>query len=146
MPVTRFALVRKIGRLKPEFLLKTSTARLMCVSRFLFANDLVYRVATHTAQRPPDEVHEDAKSHLAVAVPKCVGPTRDPRFILNMDQTNCQFGNSPKNTINQRGARTIKPKMPIEPVIVVGADQISSAAVTWTPLSVAMANGRCPTG
>jgi hypothetical protein len=79
----------------------------MCVSRSLFANNLVHRVATHTAQRPPEEVHEDAKSHLAVAVPKCVGPTRDPRFILNMDQTNCKLGNSPKNTINQRGARTI---------------------------------------
>jgi hypothetical protein len=79
----------------------------MCVSRFLFTNNLVHPVATHTAQRPPDEVHKDAKSHLAVAVPKCVGPTRDPRFILNMDQTNCQFGNSPKNTISQRGTRTI---------------------------------------
>ena len=31
-----------------------------------------------TAQRPPDEVHEDAKSHLVVAVPKCVGPTCNP--------------------------------------------------------------------
>jgi hypothetical protein len=31
-----------------------------------------------TAQHPPDEVHEEAKSHLVVAVPKCVGPTRNP--------------------------------------------------------------------
>jgi hypothetical protein len=86
---------------------KSSTARLMCVSCFLFANNLVHHVATHTAQRPPDEVHEDAKSHLALAVPKCVGPTHDPRFILNMDQTNSKFGNSPSSTINQRGTRTI---------------------------------------
>ena len=107
MPVTRFALVRKIGRLKPEFLLKSSTARLMCISRFLSVNNLVHRVATYTAQCPPDEVHEDAKSHLVVAVPKCVGPTRDPRFVLNMDQTNSKFGNSPGQTIDQRGARTI---------------------------------------
>jgi hypothetical protein len=107
MPVTRFALVRKIGRLKREFLLKSSTARLMCISRFLSVNNLVHHVAIHTAQRPPDEVHEDAKSHLVVAVPKCVGPTRDPRFVLNMDQTNSKFGNSPGQTIDQRGARTI---------------------------------------
>jgi hypothetical protein len=107
MPVTRFALVRKIGSLKPAFLEKTSSARLMCVSRFLAVNFLVHRVATHTAQRPPEEVHEDAKSHLVLAVPKCVGPTRDPRFILNMDQTNSKFGNSPGHTINQRGACTI---------------------------------------
>ena len=107
MPVTRFALVRKIGSLKPEFLLKSSSARLMCVSRFLAANNLVHRVATHTAQRPPEEVHEDEKSHLVLAVPKCVGPTCDPRFILNMDQTNSKFSNSPGQTIDQRGACTI---------------------------------------
>jgi transposase-like protein len=107
MPVTRFALVRKIGRLKPEFLLKSSAARLMCISCFLSVNNLVHRVATHTAQRPPDEVHEDSKSHFVVAVPKCVGPTRDPRFVLNMDQTNSKFGNLPGQTIDPRGARTI---------------------------------------
>jgi hypothetical protein len=93
MPVTCFTLVRKIGQLKPGFLERTSNARLMCVSRFLVANNLVHRVATHTAQRPPEEVHKDAKSHLVLAVPKCMGPTCDPRFILNMDQTNSKFGN-----------------------------------------------------
>ena len=107
MPVTRFALVRKIGQLKPEFFEKTSTARLMCVLRFLFTNNLVHRVATHTAQRPPDKVHKDAKSHLVLAVPKCVGPTRDLRSVLNMDQTNSKFVNLPSHTIDQRGARTI---------------------------------------
>jgi hypothetical protein len=107
MPVTRFALVRKIGQLKPEFLLKTSRACLRCISCFLSVNNLVHRVATHTAQRPLDEVHEDAKSHLVLAVPKCVGPTRDPRFVLNMDQTNSEFGNSAGQIINQHGTRTI---------------------------------------
>ena len=107
MPVTHFALVRMIGSLKPAFLEKTSSAHLMCVSCFLAANFLLHRVATHTAQHPPDEVHEDAKSHLVLAGPKCVGSTRNPRFILNMDQSNSKFGNSPGHTINQRGARTI---------------------------------------
>ena len=94
MPVTCFALVHKIGQLKPEFLEKTTNARLMCVSRFLAVNALVHCVVTHTAQRPPDEVYEDAKSHLVLAVPK-----RHPRFSLNMDQTNSKFGNSPSHTI-----------------------------------------------
>jgi hypothetical protein len=47
MPVTRFALVHKLGRLKPEFLLKSSAARLMCISRFLSVNNLVL-VLRHT--------------------------------------------------------------------------------------------------
>jgi len=100
MPVTRFALVHKIGQLKPAFLEKTGTARLMCISRFLSANNLVHHVATHTAQRPPDEVREDTKMHLVLAVPKCVRPTCDPRFVLNMDQTNLKFGNLPGQTID----------------------------------------------
>ena len=107
MPVTCFALVRKIGQLKPAFLEKTGTACLMCISRLLSVNNLVHCVASHMAQRPQDEVHEDAKLHLVLAVPKCVGPTRDPRFVLNMDQTNSKFGNSPGQTIDQRGLRTI---------------------------------------
>ena len=79
----------------------------MCVSRFLAANNLVHCVVTHKAQRPPEEVHEDARSHLALAVPKFVGPTCNPRFILIMDQTNSKFGNLPCQTINERGACTI---------------------------------------
>ena len=52
-------------------------------------------------------MHEDTKSRLVLAVPKCVGPTHDLRFILNMDQTNSKFGNLPGQTIDQRGAHTI---------------------------------------
>ena len=99
MPVTRFALVCKIVQLKPAFLEKTGTVCLMYISRFLSANNLVHRVASHTAQRPPDEVHKDVKLHLVLAVPKCVGPTRNPRFVLDMDHTNLKFGNLPGQTI-----------------------------------------------
>ena len=52
MPVTCFELVRKIGQLKPEFFEKTRTARLMCVLRFLFTNNLVHRDATHSKVAP----------------------------------------------------------------------------------------------
>ena len=52
MPVTCFALVRKIGQLKPSFLEKSSTAHLMCISRFLFTNNLVHRDATHSKVAP----------------------------------------------------------------------------------------------
>ena len=48
MPVTRFALVRKIGRLKPEFLLKSSTARLMCISCASFLRTILFIVLRHT--------------------------------------------------------------------------------------------------
>ena len=106
MPVTRFALVRKIGCLKPNCFGEVHYCA-FDVCCFLAANNLVHRVATHTAQRPPDEVCEDAKLHLVLAVPKCVGPTCHQRFILNMDQSNSKFGKLPGQTINQCGACTI---------------------------------------
>jgi hypothetical protein len=67
----------------------------------------VHCIATHYAQRPPEEVKEDALSYIVLVVPKCVGHTRDKNFILNMDQTNTYFRMSPRTTINQCGARTI---------------------------------------
>ena len=70
------------------------------------------------------EVHKDARSHLVLAVPKCVGPTRNPRFVLNMDQTNSKFGNSPSHTINQRGACTINMR--------VGTDDTKRCTVALT--------------
>jgi hypothetical protein len=53
-----------------------------------------------------------------------MGPTRDPRFVLNTNQTNSKFGNSPSHTINQRGARTINMR--------IGTDDSKCCTVTLT--------------
>ena len=37
----------------------------------------------------------------------CVGRKRDPKFTINMDQTNQFYGSSPKTTINVRSQRTV---------------------------------------
>jgi hypothetical protein len=80
----------------------------MCVSRILLKNNLVHRVATHTAQRPLEQVTKDAKGYLKLVVPKwCVGRTRDQRFMYNMDQTNTYFAHAPKTSINECGTHTI---------------------------------------
>ncbi len=72
MPVTRFAVTRKACQLILE---KTPHARAKCISRFLAKHELVHRMATHTAQRPPGEVAEEARSWIEFAGPKCIGPT-----------------------------------------------------------------------
>ena len=107
LPVSRFAVLKKATECKPEFAAKTLPARYMCISRFLHKNNLVHRIATHTSQKPPESACEDAKSYLQLVRPMLVGRTRDPRWTLNMDQTNQFYGSSPKLTINVRGQRTV---------------------------------------
>ena len=107
LPVSRLNVIRKAGQLKPSFLLKSNAARQMCVSRFLARHDLVHRLGTHAAQRPPHEVEDEARQWIAYAQPKCAEPNRHPDYNLNMDQSNCYFANEPTATINARGARTI---------------------------------------
>lgn len=96
----------------------------MCVSRFLQQNGLVHRLATHTAQRSPDDVALDAKSYMDLVVPKLVGRTRDPMFTMNMDQTNVYYRQTAKATINRRGARTVNMR--------AGADDSKRCTVAFT--------------
>ena len=49
-PVIRMCLMRKVCKLKPEFLQKSCGARLMAISCFLMKNGLTHRVATHKAR------------------------------------------------------------------------------------------------
>ena len=96
----------------------------MCVSCFLLKNNLVHRVATHTAQRPPKQVTKDAKGYMRLVVPKCVGRTRDQWCMYNMDQTNTYFEHAPKTAINERGACTINMR--------VGANDSKRCTVVFT--------------
>ncbi len=50
-------------------------------------HNLVYRTDTHVAQKAPDTAHEDATDFIRIICPFLHGPSRDPRWILNMDQT-----------------------------------------------------------
>jgi hypothetical protein len=106
-PVTRMCLMRKVYKLKPEFLQKSCGARLMAISRFLVKNGLTHRVATHKAQRSPGEVRAEALSHLDVQVPRANDPSRHQDFVLNMDQTPVYHAMDQDVTIDFVGARTI---------------------------------------
>jgi len=103
----RMCLMRKVCKLKPEFLQKSCGARLMAISRFLMKNGLTQRVATHKAQRAPGEVRVEALSHLEVQVPRANDPSRHQDFVLNMDQTPVYHAMDQDVTIDFVGARTI---------------------------------------
>ena len=71
LPVSRFAVLQKATQYKPTFAEKSLPARYMCISRFLHANNMVHRIATHTSQKPPggclsgcQVLHEDGSAHV----------------------------------------------------------------------------------
>ena len=106
-PITRMGLARKIGRMKPEFLHRSYGARMMAISRFLAANNLTHRVATHKAQRSPGEVSAEALAFLEVQVPRANDPSRHQDFVMNMDQTPVYHSMEGDKTIDAVGAKTI---------------------------------------
>ena len=85
--VNRFTLLRKAGTLKPEILNKTDGAVKIYLSWFLAKNKLTHRVATHMAQRDPREVVAEAVEFLEYIRPRLEDGSRDPNYIMNMDQT-----------------------------------------------------------
>jgi hypothetical protein len=59
----------------------------MVISRIMARNNLAHHMSTHAAQRPPEEVMQEARGYLEVIVPIVNDLNRSPEFTANMDQT-----------------------------------------------------------
>ena len=73
--------------LSPDFRRKSDRAKDQIVRRFLASQRITIRSITHTGQRPPDAVVEEAKEFIAEIQEHVVGDNRDHKYVLNMDQT-----------------------------------------------------------
>ena len=107
LPVSRLSLVRKACHLSPAFSEKSLPAQKMAISRIMAKNNLAHRMSTHTAQRPPEEVSQEALGYLEVIVPIVNDSNRSPEFTANMDQTPMWHAMTHKGTIDTIGKRTI---------------------------------------
>ena len=107
MAVSTFEVVIKASSLSPEFSAKHFTARCSAVKRFLGAHSLVYRMGTHETQRRPEEVATEASEYMNLIRALLVGPHRDKRFVINMDQTPTYFSMSKKRTLEVLGVKTV---------------------------------------
>jgi hypothetical protein len=87
---------------------------------------LTHCMATHAAQRPPEEVYTEAKGHLEVMVPIVNNINPLPAFTLNMDQTPMRYAMTPKTTIEHCGSRTVNVRT------TTGDSKRVTAAVTIT--------------
>ncbi len=105
--VNRFTLLRKAGTLKPEILNKSEGAAKICLSWLLAKNNLTHRVATHMAHRDPREVVAEAVEFLEYVRPRHEDGSRDPDYIMNMDQTLVTHVMNTRTTIERKGTRTV---------------------------------------
>ena len=64
-------------------------------------------MGTHETQRRPEDVATEATVYMNLVRPLLMGPHRDKRFVLNMDQTPCWFSMSRKRTIEVVGVKTV---------------------------------------
>jgi hypothetical protein len=105
--VSCHAVVLKASKLQPAFSVKTTTAKYAAVRRFLTAHHLVYHIGTHVSQKSAELAHDNATDFVKTIRPFLHGPSRDPRWILNMDQTPVFYSMHEKYTLNGKGARTV---------------------------------------
>jgi hypothetical protein len=85
--------------------------RCSAVERFVRAHSFVYRMGTHLLQCKPDEVEADAKDYMRLIRPFLIGPHRDLRFIININQTRVYFAMSVKQTLEVVGKKIIHVRM-----------------------------------
>ena len=99
---TRLVVV-KASTLSAEFRRKTTRAKELAVRRLLASNRIVTRAVTHTCQRPPEEVRQEALDFIHYLREKVVGVNRSNDYIINMDQTPVFFDMPSGRTLNQQG-------------------------------------------
>ena len=112
MGVTYRMIVNKASQLSRDFREKSQTAKLHIVVRWVKTNSLVYRMGTTQSQRPPSETVHEALDYLKyVGRVKCKESNRDPRFIMNMDQTPVFFTHHGKKTLAKKGSRCVNQRI-----------------------------------
>jgi hypothetical protein len=107
MKVDYFLIVMKASTLSSVFNEKSFTAQCSTAKRFMCIHLFVYRMGTHESQHKPEEVQEEATDYMRLIRPFLIGNHRDPRFILNMDQSPVYFSMNAKRTLELIGKKTI---------------------------------------
>jgi hypothetical protein len=93
------------SRLCADFRRKSARAKDQAMRRFLASNGIVMRAVTHTCQRLPHLVREEAMDFIRDVREKVVGENRSLKYIINMDQTPVFFDMSTGRTLCKSGKK-----------------------------------------
>ena len=127
----------RVCQLDSDFRRKGPQTRYGIVRRFLRAHNIVYRAATHEAQKAPQETQDAAKAFVLSLVPTMRAPNRQLCHILNMDQTPVYFSMTPKTTLETRGVRTVNVRSSSGSTMrVIVAVTVTAGGDLLTPLLV----------
>jgi hypothetical protein len=107
MPVSMNLVILRAAQMDTDFRRKKQQTKYSIVRRLLRSRNIVIRAKTHEAQRPPKEMEDEGKAFITRVRPTLAAPNRDPKYILNMDQTPVFFSMTPNTTLNIRGKRNI---------------------------------------
>ena len=81
------------------------TVRCSAVKHFMVAHLFLYRMGTHTLQRPPAEVESEAFDFMRFMRRIGSSGNHDLRFVINMDQTPVYFLMNVKRTFEVVGKK-----------------------------------------
>ena len=96
-------IVIKASQLNAQFRRKSPRAKELAVRRLLSSNRIVTRCVTHTCQRLPHAICQEALDFIHYMRDKVVGGNREGKYIINMDQTPIFFDMSTGRTLSQSG-------------------------------------------
>lgn len=102
MVSTRLIVIKAI-QLKAPFRRQSPRAKELAVRRLLSSNRIVTRCVTHTCQRLPHAICQEALDFIHYMRDKVVGGNREGKYIINMDQTPIFFDMSTGRTLSQSG-------------------------------------------
>ncbi len=99
--VSTWLIVIKAIQLNAQFRRKSPRAKELAVRRLLSSNRIVTRCVTHTCQRLPHAICQEALDFIHYMRDKVVGGNREGKYIINMDQTPIFFDMSTGRTLSQ---------------------------------------------
>jgi hypothetical protein len=123
--------------LDAAFRCKSERAQYQVVRRFVAAHGLVYRVCTHVSQKSATLMKQEASEWMRMITPLLHGDNRDPRYILNMDQTPIFFSMTSKTTLEPVGSTSVNVRVSKNASMrVTVAVTVTSSGHTLPPMIV----------
>ena len=107
IPLTYKVLQVKISQMDQNFAARTERQQYRLVRSLCHNNKIVIRCCTHTAQRRPEDVIDQALEFLRIERPVVSAPGVNRDLLINMDQTPVFLSMHPNRTLNLRGETTI---------------------------------------
>ena len=105
--VSHHVVIMKASKIMPKSSTKSEYAKYAAMRCLFDSHNLVYHLGTPLSQKPQMLAHADSVGFVATIHRFLYGPSHDPKFILNMDQTHMFYSIHEKRILNKKDAQTV---------------------------------------